>query len=30
VPEAGSRLEVAIELERMHVFDAGTELRMTA
>ena len=30
VPEAGSRLEVAIELEKMHVFDAGTELRMTA
>jgi multiple sugar transport system ATP-binding protein len=30
VPEAGSRLEVSIELEKMHVFDAGTELRMTA
>jgi multiple sugar transport system ATP-binding protein len=30
VPEAGSRLEVAIELEKMHVFDAETELRMTA
>jgi multiple sugar transport system ATP-binding protein len=30
VPQAGSRLEVAIELEKVHVFDAGTELRMTA
>jgi multiple sugar transport system ATP-binding protein len=30
VPEAGSRLEVAIELEKVHVFDAETELRMTA
>ena len=30
VPEAGSRLEVVIELEKMHVFDAGTELRMMA
>jgi len=30
VPEAGSRLEVAIELEKMHLFDAETELRMTA
>ena len=30
VPEAGSRLEVALELSRMHVFDAKTELRMTA
>ncbi len=30
VPEAGSRLEVAIELDRVHVFDAETELRMTA
>jgi multiple sugar transport system ATP-binding protein len=30
VPRAGSRLEVAIELEKVHVFDAGTELRMTA
>jgi hypothetical protein len=30
VPAAGSRLVVAIELSRMHVFDAETELRMTA
>jgi multiple sugar transport system ATP-binding protein len=30
VPEAGSRLDVAIELEKVHVFDAETELRMTA
>ncbi len=30
VPEAGSRLDVAIELDRVHVFDAETELRMTA
>jgi multiple sugar transport system ATP-binding protein len=30
VPEVGSRLEVAIELEKMHVFDAETELRLTA
>ena len=30
VPAAGSRLVVAIELARMHVFDAETELRMTA
>jgi multiple sugar transport system ATP-binding protein len=30
VPEAGSRLDVAIELEKMHVFDAETELRLTA
>ena len=30
LPEAGSRLEVAVELEKMHVFDAETELRLTA
>ena len=30
IPEAGSRLDVAIELEKVHVFDAETELRMTA
>jgi multiple sugar transport system ATP-binding protein len=30
VPEAGSRLDVAIELESVHVFDAETELRLTA
>ena len=30
VPDAGSRLNVAIELDTMHVFDAETELRMTA
>ena len=30
LPAAGSRLEVALELSRMHVFDAETELRMTA
>ena len=30
VPETGTRLAVAIELERMHVFDAETELRLTA
>jgi multiple sugar transport system ATP-binding protein len=30
VPDAGSRLDVVIELESVHVFDAETELRMTA
>ena len=30
VPDAGSRLDLAIEWERMHVFNADTELRMTA
>jgi multiple sugar transport system ATP-binding protein len=30
VPEPGSRLVVALELSKMHVFDAETELRMTA
>ena len=30
IPEAGSRLDVAIELEKIHVFDAQSELRMTA
>ena len=30
IPDAGSRLDVAIELERIHLFDAETELRMTA
>jgi hypothetical protein len=30
VPEAGSRLDVAIELDRVHAFDAETDLRMTA
>jgi multiple sugar transport system ATP-binding protein len=30
VPETGTRLEVAVELERVHVFDAETELRLSA
>ena len=30
MPEAGSRLDVTIELDRMHVFDAEAELRMAA
>jgi multiple sugar transport system ATP-binding protein len=30
IPEAGSRLEVSVELEKVHVFDAETELRLTA
>jgi multiple sugar transport system ATP-binding protein len=30
IPQPGSRLVVALELSRMHVFDAETELRMTA
>ena len=30
VPEAGSRLDVAIELDKVHLFDAETELRLTA
>ena len=29
VPEAGSRLDVGFDLEKMHVFDADTELRLT-
>ena len=30
VPEVGSRVEVVVEVEKMHVFDAETELRLTA
>ena len=29
-PEAGSRLDVAVELDRAHVFDAEAEFRMAA